>query len=499
MSTKKYRDYAPRQSLLFPPSPMDWLPEDHLAFFILDLVDELDLSAIHRTIQAKDPRGTRPYSPAMMVALLLYTWCVGVRSSRKIHRLTVTDVAVRVVAGNGHPHFTTLAEFRRTHAEALAGLFEQVLVLAQQVGLVELTHIAVDGTKIQANASKHKAMSYERMVTTRDRLRKEVEQILAEAEAVDRAEDEQFGADKDGAEMPAELRRRETRIARIREAMAALEKEARQARAEALEGQAKQAEQQAADPAVDPPHRKAATTRARKRRTQAASLRAEDDGEPAPAQTPEGLVLHRPPVEPDGRPKPRAQRNFTDPDSRLMESGGAFLQAYNCQAAVDDKAQIIVACAVSNQPPDADNLVPMVALARANCGRAATFTTADTGFWTAEVETRCRELGTNALVATGRRRRSEPDPKPIDPDDLPDTASPKQRMQAKLTQPENRAVYRRRKAVVEPVFGQIKEARGLRRFHRRGLDAVRAEWAFDCTCHNLLKLFRSGYRTVTTA
>jgi len=497
MSRKSYRPYTPRQSMMFPPSPMDWLPEGHLAYFVLDLCEELDLSEIERAIQSKNPRGNRPYPPSMMVPLLVYTWCIGLRSSRAIHQATWTDVAVRVVAGDNHPHFTTLAEFRRTHAEALAKLFEQVLAIAQKAGMVKLDHVAIDGTKIQANASKHKAMSYGRMQATSERLREEVRRILDEAEETDRREDAELGVDNDGTELPEELRRRKSRIARIKEAMAELELEAAAGRAKTLREQAERAEAKATDPEVPTSQRKAAATRARARREQAEQLapeEADDEGEPAPSfQTAEGLPLNRPPVDPDGTPKPKAQRNFTDPDSRIMESKGSFIQGYNCQAAVDDGHQIVVACAVSNQAPDSGNLVPMVELTKDNCGQAPETVTADTGYWAANVEARCKELGSDALVATGRKRRSEPDPPIPDPESLPDDASAKQRMTAKRAQPSSRDIYRRRKYTVEPVFGQTKEARRLRRFHRRGLTAVAAEWKFDCTCHNILKLFRAGW------
>lgn len=267
----------------------------------------------------------------MIVALLLYAWCVGVRSSRAVARLTWNDVAFRVVAADNHPHFTTLAEFRRTHSSALAGLFEQVLVIAMKFDLVALRHVAVDGTKIQGNASKHKAMSYERMKTTRERLKAEILSILEDAEATDLREDAEFGEDKDGTERPEELRRRETRIAAIERAMKELEDEAREARAVDLREQAERADLAAVE-APEPRQRKAAVTRAKKRRAQADALAPSDDDDDdttPPFTTSEGLPKNRPPRTPEGKPKPKAQRNFTDPDSRIMERGGAFLQGYN--------------------------------------------------------------------------------------------------------------------------------------------------------------------------
>ncbi len=222
MQTKKYRPWTVDQTLLLPPSMTDWLPEGHLAWFILDLVGQLELSAITDVIHAKDPRGNGPYDPAMLVALLLYAWCVGIRSSRAIARLTWTDVAMRVLSGDTHPVYSTLIHFRNTHAEALAGLFVQVLQIAQRAGLVGLTHVAVDGTKVQAAASEHKAMSYERMKVSKARLEAEVAAILAEAEQVDQQEDVLYGKDSDGDVVPPELRRRQVRLAKIEEAMASL-------------------------------------------------------------------------------------------------------------------------------------------------------------------------------------------------------------------------------------------------------------------------------------
>ena len=253
-----------------PPSPTEWLPSDHLAYFILDVVKELDLSAIERVIQGKDWRGTRPYSPWMMVSLLVYAYCTGVFSSRKIERAIYENVAFRVIAGGNQPHFTRINEFRRVHLEALSELFKQVLALCQRAGLVKLGHVSLDGTKVQANASKHKAMSYERMSEEEKRLAEEVTKLLAHAASIDAQEDEQYGAEVRGDELPEELARRESRRERIREAKASLEREAAEARAQLLEERAR-AQRQQAEASLEPAARKRAATRAEQCEQQAQS------------------------------------------------------------------------------------------------------------------------------------------------------------------------------------------------------------------------------------
>src|SRR6266581_691087 len=261
---KSYRPWSPTQSFLLPPSPLEWLPEGHLAYFVLEAVQTLDLSAIEDAIQAKDARGERPYSPAMMVALLVYGYSVGVFSSRRLARETYEDVAFRVLAGGEHPHFTTVNQFRLEHRQALAKLFVQVLRLCKKAGLVKLGHVAFDGTKVGANASKHKAMSYKRMQEEERRLAAEVEALLAKADETDSREDAQYGVGKAPEDLPEELQRRESRLSRIREAKAALEKEATDARAEELREQARIQREKAGDESVNATERKCAATRAEK-------------------------------------------------------------------------------------------------------------------------------------------------------------------------------------------------------------------------------------------
>ncbi len=321
MPTKEYRPYAPDQLLLLPPSLRDWLPEGHLAYFISDLVEGFDLSAIEAAYE-DEPRGGPPYHPVMMVKVLLYAYSQGVYASRRIARRVHEDVAFRILAAGNAPDFRTISDFRKRHLAALQELFAQVLTLARKAGLVKMGHVALDGTKIPANASKHKAMSYRRMSEEETRLAAAVAELLRRAEEADAADDARYGPTVSGDELPAELRRREDRLRKIREAKAALEAEARQ-RAEAV--------------------------------------RAERDAQ--------GPRRGRPPDPPRDTPRDRDQYNFTDPDSRIMKMGdGAFAQAYNVQVGVDRAHQIIVATDVTPQAPDYPHLPAMVAALVRNVG-----------------------------------------------------------------------------------------------------------------------------------
>jgi transposase len=486
--TKEYRPWTPEQAFLLPPSPMDWLPEGHLAYFVLEVVRELDVSGIEDAIQSKDARGTRPYSPRMMTALLLYAYCVGVFSSRKVERATHEDVAFRVLTGGEHPHFTTVNLFRLEHREALSGLFVQVLKLCARAGLSTLGHVSLDGSKVQANASKHKAMSYGRMKEDDKRLAAEIEALLFRADETDRREDEQYGREERADALPEEFQRRDVRLRRIREAKAALEKEAAEARAAQLRELAT-AQQQQAEVAPDATERKRAATRAAKSQQQADELSSkpddkDDDGGDGGAPT--ALPSHRVPTTAQGEPTDKAQRNFTDPDSRIMVRNGVFLQAYNAQAVVSE-SQVIVAHAVTNQPPDQEHLVPMLERVQENCGGLPEILSADTGYWSERNAAYCEANGLDAYIAVGRK----------DDDGqlgrLPMTQAQEARwqMHQKVTSPEGRPIYARRKVIVEPVFGQIKQARGFRRFSLRGLAKAAGEWGIVCLCHNLLKLYRA--------
>jgi transposase len=448
--SKTFRPYAPEQSELLPPSPLEWLPEGHVAYFILDTVAELDLSRLMARYE-EELRGFPPHHPRMMVALLLYGYCVGVASSRKIERRTYEDIAFRVISAGQHPDHTTVSEFRRRHLELLGELFEQVLALCQKAGLVKLGHVALDGTKMKANASKHKAMSYEWMQKKQRELKAKVAALLKAAEEADAAEDRLYGNNKRGDELPEELKRAKTRQARIRAAKAELEAEAKAAR---------EAEE------------------ATKKST---------DKEPPTGPTP--LPTHQVQSEPDGSPTPKAQRNFTDPDSRIQKGRDGFIQGYNAQTAVDEESQVIVAAALTNQPPDVEHFVPMLEKVIENCGDVPKVVTADAGYFSEENIVRAAEMGVDAYVATGRDKHgAEPPPVRGRP---PSGQSIKDWMARRLRTKKGRAIYARRKAVAEPPFGQIKQARGFRQLLLRGLEKARGEWMLICLTHNLLKLHRA--------
>jgi transposase len=492
---KRYRPYAPEQSYLLPPSPSEWLPAGHLAYFILDVVAELDLSAIERPLQAKDHRGERPYAPRMMTALLLYGYAVGVFSSRKIERATSEDVAFRVLAAGERPHFATISSFRLAHRATFAELFQQVLKLCMSAGLVKLGHVAIDGTKMKANASKHKAMSYDRMVKEETRLKAEVEQLITQAEAVDAAEDKLYGVGQQPKDLPAELQRREGRREKIRELRAALEKEAAKARAVELTRQADELRRTAADPATPPRQGAELATRAAQRDQQAADL---DDDDPDPPAIDSDLPRSSPPTDASGTPKPNAQRNFTDPDSRIMVRDGGFVQAYNAQIAVDEGNQIIVAAALSNQGPDTQYFEPMLRRVVDNCDAVPALTTGDAGYFSADNVLAAEHMGTEPLLSVAGHYS---DGSLVDSRaDLPHLQTePRAVMRARLLTPGGRAAYARRKATVEPVFGQIRACRGFRQMSLRGLLKARCEWLLVCATHNLLKLWRTTSRNQLAA
>jgi len=419
--SKSFRPYAPEQMLLMPASLRDWLPEDHLAYFISDVVDHLDLEAIMARYKTEE-RGYPPYHPRMMVKVLLYAYCIGVPSSRKIAKRLEEDVAFRVLSANNTPDFRTISDFRKDHLEALAGSFVQVLKLCQKAGLVKLGHVALDGTKVKANASKHKAMSYGRMKQEEARLEEEVKRLLKEAEVVDEEEDRRYGKDKRGDELPRELARRESRLKKIREAKAALE--------------------------------------------------AEEEARTAQAVAPED----------------KRQHNFTDPESRIMVSSEkSFVQAYNCQAAVDSQSQVIVACEATNQASDKPHLKAMMEQVTANIGSKPEKLSADAGYFSEENLKLMEKEGVEAYIPPDKQRHTSPLP-PAPRGRIPEGLSLKERMRRKLRTKKGQSIYSKRKVSVEPVFGQIKQARGFRQFLLRGLRKVSAEWRLICLTHNLLKL-----------
>lgn len=428
---KTYKTYLPEQNLLFPPSLRDWLPENHLVYCVSDVVDQLDLSAIESVYEEED-RGQPPYHPRMMVKILVYSYCVGVFSSRRMEKRLVEDVSFRVLAAGNEPDFRTLSEFRRIHLKALEELFEQVLRLALEVGALKLGRVVLDGSKVKANASKHKAMSYGRMEETEKQLRKEVRELLKRAEAVDEEEDKRYGRERQGEELPEELQRRETRIARIREAKKVLEERARE---------------------------KAKSERK---------------------------------VDQEAKPESKDQYNFTDPESRILKGSDGFVQGYNSQVAVEPTLQLIVGQTVTQAANDKQQMVPLIEVIEEQSGQKPEEVLADSGYCSEENLKYLTKRRMEGFVATEKQKHGERN-EPCKRGPLPRGASRVERMKRKLKTKVGAAVYARRKCIVEPVFGQIKQARGFRQFLLRGLEKVRGEWALVCMTHNLLKFHKICY------
>lgn len=451
MPGRTFRPYDQDQIFLLPPSLREWLPADHLASFVADLVEDLDLKPILTTYGGV-MRGTVPYDPRMLVAVLLYAYAVGVPGSRQIARKLHEDIAFRFLAANTTPDFRTISEFRKQHLAALRGLFVQVLRLCQQAGLVTLGHIALDGTKLKANASKHKAMSYDRMVKEEVRLQAEVDILLQQATKADARDDARYGTDRTGDELPVELAFREGRLRKIREAKAALEQEAREAAA------AKQAANEARE--VEGPR-------------------------PGPKPQPPSAV-----------PAPKAQRNFTDPESRIMPASGdkgSFVQGYNCQAVVDATAQIIIAADVTQAPNDKQQAQPLLQQAIANTDQVPKIASLDAGYFSEDNVHALTAWGCTPLIPPDRQQHERT--RPAAPRGrIPTGLSVADRMRRTLRTKRGRRLYAKRKVTVEPVFGQIKQGRGFRQFLLRGHHQVRGEWALICTTHNVLKLWRSTTR-----
>jgi transposase len=425
---KTFRTYLPEQNLLLPASLREWLPDDHLSYFVSDVVDQLDLSAIERVYEEED-RGQPPYHPRMMTKILLYGYCVGVFSSRRIQKRLVEDVAFRVLAAGNQPDFRTIADFRKLHLKALEGLFQQLLRLTLETGLMKLGRVALDGSKVKGNASKHKAMSYGRMKETEKRLREEVRKLLNQAEAADKEEDSRYGRDRRGDELPEELQRRETRIARIREAKRALEERARE-----------QAKSKGKDPE-------------------------------------------------EAQPTKKAQYNFTDPESRMLKGSDGFVQGYNTQIAVEPVFQLIVGQRVTQAANDKQQMVPLVEAIEKQSGQKPEGVLADNGYCSDENLKYLARKRMEGFVATGKQKHDERR-KPCQRGPLPREASRVERMERKLETKVGAAVYATRKFIVEPVFGQIKQARGFRQFLLRGIEKVRGEWALICMTHNILKFHK---------
>jgi transposase len=433
---KPYRPYLPDQEFLLPPSLRDWLPENHLSYFVSDVVDELDLSAMD-AVYGDERRGQPPYDPLMMTKVLFYGYCVGVFSSRRIQKRLVEDIAFRVLAAGNQPDFRTISDFRKIHLQTLKSLFEEVLKIALEAGAVKVGRVALDGTKVKANASKHKAMSYGRMQEKEKQIREEIQQLLAQAEAADREEDERYGKQKSGEELPEELARRRTRVQKIRRAKRALQQRARE--------------------------------------------KAQEEGKPV-----EG-----------SKPEEKDQYNFTDPESRIMKGADGFVQGYNAQAAVEPTMLLIVGQGVTAATNDKKQVEPMVEAIEQQAGQRPEEILADNGYCSEKnleyLESADQpEQKIEGFIATGKQKHGEyRQPCPRGP--LPQGATRVDRMRRKLKTKAGAVVYALRKTIVEPVFGQIKQARGFRQFLLRGLAKVQGEWALVCLTHNILRMHRVCY------
>ena len=429
---KPYRAYLPEQDLLLPPSLRDWLPENHLAHFVSDVVDQLDLSAIE-SVYEKEERGQPPYHPQMMTKILLYGYCVGVFSSRQIRKKLVEDVGFRMLAAGNEPDFRTISDFRKLHLVALQGLFDQLLQIALQAGTMKLGRVVLDGSKVKANASKHKAMSYGRMEEEEQRLKEEVKRLLEQAEKVDAEEDARYGRERSGDELPPELARRETRLEKIREAKRVLEERARE--------------------------------------------QAKSKGEPEAEKA---------------KPEAKMQYNFTDPESRIMKGADSFVQAYNAQIAVEPDFQLIVGQQVTQAANDKQQMQPLVEVIQEQSGQKPAEVVSDSGYCSEANLQYIEKKKIEGYVAVDRESyRDRERPCPRGP--LPAGATRVDRMRRKLQTKKGAAIYATRKTIVEPVFGQIKQARGFRQFLLRGLKKVQGEWAIICLTHNILKLHRLCY------
>jgi transposase len=459
---KNYRQWDAEQNCQGPVSPRDALPEDDLVFFLIDLVPQMDLTPFHQ-YYARELRGQPPFDVTMMVTLLVYAYSVGVCSSRKIAAACARNLAFRAIVGNDPPDFRTISDFRRIHLAAFRHLFLEVLRLAGALGMVKLGNLSTDGTKMGANASRHKAMSYGYMTKEIDRLRREIDKLLEQAEQLDAEQDAALGSRR-GDELPEELKRREQRLAKIQQAKARLETEAH---AKAEEEQRRRDEKRARREADGRQHR---------------------GKEPAPI---------------DPTPEDKAQTNFTDPEAKIMkQSNKGFDYSYNAQAVVDGTEQVIVAAEVTSAANDKQQAVPMAQAALNNLGAAGIerpkeangmavpiVNTADTGYFSENAVETLETMGIDPHVATGRQKHhaERVEPEPTAPSAK---ATIEEKMRYKLKTAAGKALYAARKHIVEPVFGMTKSARGIRRFLLRGLERVSAEWQLICLTHNLLKIWR---------
>ena len=442
--SKDFRPWKIDEAQLLPANVQDYVPKDHLCRFILALVrEELDLSAIAGSYRSG--LGQPPFDPRLMTALLLHGYASGIYSSRRIAKSAVERADFMMIVAGDPPDFRTISEFRRRHLKALAALFVQVLRLAEKAGLVRLGHVALDGTKIKANASKHKAMSYAHMKKREAELAAEVDRWLEAAEAADVEEDRLYGH-KRGDEMPDWVADKQKRLEKIRQAKAELEAEAK------------------------------AAAEAEMRRREQAEVQRKAEGRKKSGRTPAP-----PKQEPDGK----TQRNFTDPESRILKTRDGYIQGYNAQAAVDEKAQIIVAHDLTQSMSDQNQLVPLMDGIKDNLACQPKEASADAGYLSEANLAALAERKISAYVAAGRAKHPGEVKRKI-------TGPLTKAMRDKLKRAGWRSRYRLRKQIVEPVFGQIKQARGFRQFLLRGIEKVRAEWALICTAHNLTKMARAA-------
>jgi transposase len=460
--SKRFRVCSLDQQFLMPPSLQDWLPENHLARFIADVVNELDLSSIYAEYERKDGRGLSAYHPLLITRLLLYGYCIGTTSSRKIEQGTHDNVAFRYLSADQHPDHDTLAAFRQQHLEALAGLFVQALRLCQKAGLVKLGNVAIDGSKIKANASTRRSVGYEKISEREQHWRSEVERLLNQAQQTDQDEDQRYGVGQPADPLPDDLASAQKRLQRLQQARTELEQEAKEQLQAAVN---------------DLPLRKAGRPSKAEQASKTTKSRQQRDKE-----TKRRIRAAK------NAAAPSRQYNFVDADSRVMKDNGpkAFVQGYNVQIAVDAHAQIIVAAEITQQTTDRQQLVPLVKSVRSSAQATPETITADAGYWDTTSLLDPSLQGIQVLVT--------PDSNPQPPGaPLPPTAPRNEqaiRMREALASQEGKARYALRKSTVEPVFGQIKEARGIRRFRLRSLPKVTSEWKLICATHNLLKLFR---------
>jgi transposase len=464
--SKRFRTCSLDQPFLLPPSLQDWLPEDHLARFVADVVRQLDLSEIYDHYERKDGRGLAAYHPEMLTRVLLYGYAIGESSSRRIEQATYDDVAFRYLAADQHPDHDTIASFRQQHLESLGRLFLQALRLCQRAGLVKLGHVAIDGTKLEANASSRKSMRYGQLSEQEQYWKQRVDELLRSAGEVDEEEDRRWGQGQPADPLPEELARGQSRLKRLEEAKRELELEARQRLEEAQRDWTSRGKRGRPRKGEEPQLHAKECRKQRKRYYRARGNAA----------------------------WPKRAQNLTDPDSRQMHDNGrgGIVQGYNAQLAVDGEAQVIVAAEVTQQVLDRGQLLAMMESTVHNAGQQPEVVTADAGYWDTETVQQAIQSGTQVLVSPdGAGARTARQPRQMVHNPLA------QRMRAELATEAGRALYRMRQGIVEPVIGYIKEVRGFRRFALRRLSRVRAEWRIICMTHNLLKLFRHHWRPVT--